>query len=130
MTTLARPSTACYYSGNENMPDCKQLGGTCIRMTGKRASPKERNCCFVCAQWLVAESLGNVVVVQAVSEGEEDAASLEEAEMTTSRGLVCFYSGAAACVLLVYMYISTGLQFSYIVVPQNRDRLGIAHAGV
>ena len=92
MTTLARPSTACFYSGNENMPACKQLGGTCIRMTGKRASPKERSCCSVCAQWLVAESLGNVVVVQAVSEGEEDAASLEEAEMTTSRGPACFYS--------------------------------------
>ena len=116
MTTLARAGTACFYSGNENMPGCKHLGGLCIWMTGKRAKPKARSCCSACAQWLVAEGLGNVVV--------------EEAEMTTSRGLACFYAGAAACVLLVYMYISTGLQFSYIVVPQNRDRLGIAHAGV
>jgi hypothetical protein len=91
MTTLARPSTACFYSGNENNPACKELGGTCIRMTGKRASPKERSCCSVCAQWLVAESLGNVVV--------------EEAKMMTSRGPACFYAGAAVCVLLVYMYI-------------------------
>ena len=92
MTTLARPSTACFYSGNENMPACKQLGDTCIRMTGKRARSKVRSCCSVCAQWLVSECLGNVVVVQAVSEVEEDAASLEEAEMTTCRGPACFYS--------------------------------------
>ena len=78
MTTLAMPDTACFYSGNENMPGCKQLGGTCIRMRGKRASPKERNCCSDCAQWLVAESLGNVVV--------------EDAEMTTGPGPACFYS--------------------------------------
>ena len=91
MTTLARPSTACFYSGNENNPACKELGGTCIRMTATRASPKERSCCSVCAHWLVAESLGNVVV--------------EEAKMMTSRGPACFYAGAAVCVLLVYMYI-------------------------
>ena len=40
---------------------CKQLAGTCIRMTGKRASPTERSCCSVCAQWLVAANLGDVV---------------------------------------------------------------------
>ena len=45
MTTLTGPITACFYSGNENNPACKQLGGTCIRMTGKRASPKVRSCC-------------------------------------------------------------------------------------
>ena len=81
----------CFYSGNENNLACKQLGGTWIRMTGKRACPKVRSCCSVCAQWLVAESLGNVVV--------------EEVKMMTSRCPACFYAGAAAFVLLVYMYI-------------------------
>jgi hypothetical protein len=58
---------------------------------GQPESGVQRSC--VPAHWLVAESLGNDVVVQAVSEGEEDVASLEEADMTTSRSPACFHSG-------------------------------------
>ena len=57
MTTLTGPITACFYSGNENNPACKQLGGTCIRMTGKRASPKVRSCCSCFGVLLVLSCL-------------------------------------------------------------------------
>ena len=47
----------CYYADNVYMLACKQRSSHMVWMCSKRASPKERACCTVCAAWLIGENL-------------------------------------------------------------------------
>jgi hypothetical protein len=65
----AHPVTAelasCYYAGNDQLASqCRQLAWTAVCMIGKRASPKNRLVCSVCAAWLLEEDLAQSCVCE------------------------------------------------------------------
>ena len=49
---------SCYYGNNLQLAShCRQLAWTAVCMIGKRASPKNRFVCSVCAAWLLDKDL-------------------------------------------------------------------------
>ena len=52
-------SGKCYYAQNVNMGSCKGNHVLSIWMRSKRASPKGREVCQSCADWLVRENLAD-----------------------------------------------------------------------
>lgn len=50
----------CHYAMNVGVVACKGTHMHTIWMRGKRASPKERKVCQLCADWLVREELADI----------------------------------------------------------------------
>ena len=51
---------SCHYAQNVNMAACKQIHVHTIWMRSKRATPKGREVCQSCADWLVRDNLADM----------------------------------------------------------------------
>ena len=64
-------SGKCYYAQNVNMGSCEGNHVLSIWMRSKCASPKGREVCQSCADWLVRENLADIVLTASLVESKK-----------------------------------------------------------